>query len=249
MRYLYYAYQLLIAAPLLILATLLTVVVTVLGSTLGSAHFWGYWPGKLWSRFFCWILLLPVRVEGREHLAKDTSYVFVANHQGSFDIFLMYGYINRNFKWMMKRSLRNAPLIGKACESAGHIFVDKRGPKAIQKTYDDARHVLRDGTSLIVFPEGARTFTGHMGFFRKVAFQLAQEVGLQVVPVTIDGSFDVLPRQRGVSFITWHSLRMVIHAPIATEGAELSTVMDQAYRAIEQSLPEQHQGFVENPDQ
>ena len=94
--------------------------------------------------------------------------MFVANHQGSFDIFLIYGFLGRNFKWMMKKSLRKMPFVGKACEAAGHIFVDKSGPKKVIETIEHARHVLQDGTSLVVFPEGARTFTGTWDILRKV---------------------------------------------------------------------------------
>ena len=148
---------------------------------------------------------------------------------------------------MMKKSLRNIPLVGKACESAGHIMVDKSGPKAIHRTYEQAEQVLKDGVSLVVFPEGARSFTGHMGKFRRGAFQLADELRLPVVPVTIDGSFDVLPRQKGISFVTWHRLRLVIHAPIASEGQgaeEVQRTMEQSYDTIMQDLPPQYQGFV-----
>ena len=167
MKLLYHAYQLIIAAPLLLVATALTALTTSAGCLLGNAHFWGYYPGKLWSRLMCRLLLIPVRVEGREHIDHRTSYVFVANHQGQMDIFLIYGYLGRNFKWMMKKALRRIPLVGYACEKAGFVFVDKSGPKKIQETYDQARHVLQDGTSLVVFPEGARTYTGRMAPFRK----------------------------------------------------------------------------------
>ena len=156
MSFLYKIYQLCIALPILLVCTALTAIITILGSWIGDAHFWGYYPGKIWSIIFCRVLLIPVEVHGREHLDKKTSYVFVANHQGSFDIFLIYGFIGRNFKWMMKKSLRKIFLVGKACESARHIFVDKSGPKKIQETYNKAREILKEGTSLVVFPEGAR---------------------------------------------------------------------------------------------
>ncbi len=200
----------------------------------------------------CWVMLLPVRVEGHHLVDKKTSYVFVANHQGPYDIFLVYGFLGRNFKWMMKKSLMDIPLVGKACRSAGHISVDKSGPKAVQHTYEQARQVLRDGTSLVVFPEGSRTFTGHMGFFRRGAFQLADELQLPVVPVTIDGSFDVLPRQRGFNFVTWHPLRLVIHDPLYPEtqgAADVKRFMQISYDVIMKDLPEEYQGMVENPDQ
>ena len=184
MKYLYRLYQLFIALPLIAVYTLLTCFAVIIGCTIGNGHFWGYYPGKLWGQFVIRVLLLPVKVEGRENLQKGQSYVFVANHQGSFDIFLIYGFLCRNFKWMMKRQLRQMPFVGKACESAHHIFVDKRGPSRIRETYDKARRTLQGGMSLVVFPEGARTFTGHMGVFKRGAFMLADDIELPVVPIT-----------------------------------------------------------------
>lgn len=252
MTLLYRLYQFFIALPIIILATALTAIVTIIGCTFGKARTWGYYPAMVWSRLMCRVMLLPVKVEGQELLVRKQSYVFVANHQGPYDIFLIYGFLGRSFRWMMKKSLRNIPLVGKACESAGHIFVDKSGPKAIQKTYEQGRQVLKHGVSLVVFPEGARTFTGHMAKFRRGAFQLADELQLPVVPVTIDGSFDVLPRQKGINFVTWHPLRLVIHAPIAPKSRgpeDVQQTLEQSYQTIMNDLPTCYQGFVFNPDQ
>ena len=240
---LYRIYQLFIAAPLLIIITVITTLTTTIGSTFGSAHFWGYWPGRIWSRWFMRILLLPVHVEGYENIDNKTSYVFVANHQSSFDIFLIYGYLGRNFKWMMKAALRNAPLIGKASEAAGHIFVDKRGPKALQQTHDRAREVLQGGTSLVVFPEGERTLTGRMGPFFRGAYQLADELQLPVVPITLNGPYHVLSRKRGpVNFVFWHRLSMTIHKPIPPIGKgpdNIKNAMDLSREAIASVLEEE----------
>ena len=104
-----------------VVLTILTALVTIIGSLIGGAHIWGYYPGKIWSQLICVFLLIPVKVRGREKIHKHTSYVFVPNHQGAFDIFLIYGFLGRNFKWMMKKSLRKLPFVGKACESAGHL--------------------------------------------------------------------------------------------------------------------------------
>ncbi len=248
-HFLYLLYQLLVAGPILLLLTILTALFTIIGCTVGQAHIWSYIPAMLWSRAFCYLLLLPVKIKGRELLDPKQSYVFVANHQGSFDIFLIFGFLGRNFKWMMKRELRQVPMVGKACEEAGHIFVDKRGPKAIKKTYDQARRVLQGGTSLFVFPEGSRTFTGHMGLFRKGAFQLAKEIGLSVVPITINGSFQVLPRTRGFNFAHWHPLTLTIHAPINTQDREEKDIRETAYDNIMNALPPELQGYEENKDQ
>lgn len=252
MNILYKIYQLFIALPLALIATLLTSLFTIIGCFLGNGHFWGYYPGKLWSWFICRILLLPVKVEGRENIDKDQSYIFVANHQGPMDIFLIYGFLGRNFKWMMKKSLRKIFMVGYACEKAGFIFVDKSGPKKIKQTIQQARNTLQGGTSLVVFPEGSRTFTGHMGKFRKGAFQLADDLQLPVVPITIDGSFDVLTRMAGFNFVNHHPMRLIIHRPIFPQGqgiADIQQTMDESYKVIMSALPEKYQGYVENLDQ
>lgn len=252
MKYLYRTYQLLIALPLIAIYTLITSLMVTIGCTLGNGHFWGYYPGKWWAQFIIRILLLPVKVEGRENLVKGQSYVFVANHQGAFDIFLIYGFLCRNFKWMMKRQLRQMPFVGKACESAHHIFVDKRGASKIRETYDRARQTLQGGMSLVVFPEGARSFTGHMGVFKRGAFMLADDIELPVVPLTINGSFDIMPRTRDMKWVIWHPLRLTIHKPILPVGKGTDNIKyleEESYKVVMSGLEEQYQGFVENPDQ
>ncbi|MDD6802726.1 MAG: lysophospholipid acyltransferase family protein [Prevotellaceae bacterium] len=252
MYILYRIYQLFIALPLVALATLLTCTTVIIGCAIGNGHFWSYWPPKLWAMFICRILLLPVKVEGRENLEKGRSYVFVANHQGSFDIFLIYGFLGRNFKWMMKHQLRKMPFVGYACAKSHQIFVDRRSPSKVKKTINDARETLKDGTSLVVFPEGARTFTGHMGKFKKGAFLLADELQLPVVPLTINGSFNVMPRTRDWHFVKWHPLRLTIHQPVYPIGQgpqNIQAVMHQSYDSVMSALVPEYQGYIENPDQ
>ncbi len=249
---LYDLYTLCIVLPLFILASILTALITTIGCRLGNGHFWGYYPGKWWSWFTIRLLFLPVKVEGREHLDSKQSYVFVSNHQGAFDIFLIYGFLGRNFKWMMKKAIRKIPLIGLACEQAHHIFVDKSGASKIKKTYDEARETLREGMSVVVFPEGARSFTGHMAHFRRGAFMLADELQLPVCPITINGSFDVMPRTKDWNFPVWNRLRLTIHEPIQPKGKGVEfekQTMVEAYKAVMSGIEEKYQGFIDNPDQ
>ena len=252
MKYLYRIYQLLIVVPLALLATIITALTVVVGCSIGNGHFWGYYPGHWWSRFIIRLLLLPVKVEGREHLEKGQSYVFVANHQGAFDIFLIYGFLGRNFKWMMKQSLRNMPLVGWACEKSHQIFVNKHGASKIKKTYIDARSILQQGYSVTVFPEGSRTFTGHMGLFKRGGFALADELQLPVVPLTINGSFNVLPRMRDGKFVNWHPLSLTIHEavyPVGQGPDNIMATLNQSYDAVMSALVPEYQGYVENSDQ
>lgn len=241
MRILYDIYQICFALPVALILTILVSVTTTVGSVF-NAHFWGYWPAHLWGRLICTIFLLPVKVEGREKLSPTQSYVFVPNHQGAFDIFLVYGYLNRNFKWMMKKSLRQIPFVGKACESGGHIFVDRSSPSKVRATMEQAEASLVDGVSLVVFPEGARTHTGKMGPFKRGAFQLADDLQLPVVPVSINGAFRVLPR--GGKWIHWARLSMTIHDPIPPygQGAEnIRLTLEEAREAVASAVKEEQQ--------
>lgn len=238
MKFLYYLYQLFIALPLMLVSTILTALVTSLGCLLGGGHFFGYYPAKVWGWFTIRLFLLPIKVRGHENIDKKTSYVFVANHQGAFDIFIILGFLGRNFKWMLKASLRHAPLIGRACYDAGYIFVDKSGPKAIKQTIDRARSILQGGTSLVVFPEGSRSWDGRMIAFKKGAFQLADQLQMPVVPLTITGSFDVYPRTHK-GFVNFHPLTLTIHKPIPPKGEgpeNMKATMDEAYDVIQKGL-------------
>ena len=249
-KILYFIYQLFIAMPLLLVLTIINCTSIIVGCALGDASFWSYWPSRIWSKLFCYLLLLPVKVNRNPNVKEDTSYVFVANHQGAFDIFLIYGFLNHDFKWLMKVGLRKLPLIGKAAESAGHIFVDKSGPRKILATIMHARKVLTGGMSLVIFAEGSRSFTGHMGEFKRGAFQLADQLQLPIVPITLNGPFDVLARTD--KWPKWHPLTMTIHDPIYPEckGEEnVNRMMEESYQAIMKGLPEKYQGKVTNPDQ
>lgn len=233
---LYRIYQLVIMAPLLLVATIITAVLTIIGCLLGGGRWWGYYPAHLWGRLFCILSLVRVTVRGRENVDPATSYVFVANHQGAYDIFSIYGYLNHKFRWMMKASLRKIPLVGLACESAHQIFVDKSSPSALRMTMERAEDVLRGGTSLVVFPEGARTFNGKMRPFKRGAFLLAEEFKLPLVPVTIDGSFSVLPRTKKIP--RWGHITLTIHRPIpAPENHEdMPAVISRCFDEVQASL-------------
>lgn len=241
MLILYRLYQLFIMAPLMLVATILTALLTIAGCMLGGGRWWGYYPAHVWGKIFCILTLVKVSVKGRENIDPSTSYVFVANHQSAYDIFSIYGYLGHTFRWMMKASLRKIPLVGLACEKAHQIYVDKSSPSALRHTMQRAGDVLRDGTSLVVFPEGARTFTGRMRPFKRGAFMLSTEFGLPVVPVTIDGAFDILPRtgkipRRG-------HITLTIHKPIdaATSQQEQAELAQRCFDTVHSALPPRHQ--------
>ena len=237
LRILIFIYQWLIFCPVFIIITIITALTTSVGSFLFGNRFWGFYPARLWSKLTCYFAFCPVKVSGRENIVKGNSYVFVANHQGSFDIFLIYGFLNHNFRWIMKQELRKVPLVGAPCAAAGHIFVDRSNTKSIKTSLEKARKQLSGGLSVVVFPEGSRTKTGKMGRFKKGAFQLAMDLQLPIVPVTIEGPFDIMPS--GSYTIHPTPLRLTIHPPVETSEItpdNLPQLMDKVSETISSGL-------------
>ncbi len=196
---------------------------------------WGSRASRWWARTILHAALIPVEVKGQENIEDGKSYIFTANHQGAFDIFLVCGYLNAEIRWMMKRSLEKIPFLGWGCRHAGYVFVDKGNAGTTRAIYRSAQAVLKDGASLMLFPEGARTFTGEVQPFKKGAFMLANELQLPVVPMTIKGSFEILPRMKDGSFICRHPLSLTIHKPIEpiSRGAEnVEYLKEKCYEAI-----------------
>lgn len=234
----YRLYQIFIWAPILLVATILTACITIIGSMLGFGRSWGYYPPRLWARLFCILTFVRVTVKGRENVEKGRSYVFVANHQGAYDIFSIYGYLNHNFRWMMKKSLEKIPFVGFSCRVSGQIYVDNSSPSAILETMRDAEKQLSSGMSVVVFPEGSRTLTGKMGRFKRGAFTLATEFNLPVVPITIDGAYSVMPRTALLP--RPGHITLTIHKPITppAEGYDVHMLMEESAKIVASALPE-----------
>lgn len=243
LKLLYSIYFVLIVGPLFLLLTVLTALTTSVGCLLRGERIFSYYPGMIWSRLACLLVLSPVRVRGREHLQKGQSYVFAANHQGAFDIFLIYGFIGVPIKWMMKAGLGKIPLVGYACRAAGFIFVDNSSPRAARRSIAEAEQKLKNGFSLAVFPEGSRSKTGRMTRFKKGAFQVALDRGLPIVPITLNGPYHVL--RIGAWLARPHRMEMVIHPPIDSqefaesegdEHAHMQQMADRTREAIASAL-------------
>lgn len=197
-----------------------------------------YYPAVLWAKFMIRIFLLPMKVVGLENLEPDKKYIFVANHQGFWDVFMMFGYLGHNFKWMMKDSLRKMPFVGKGCYDTGHIFVNRESPQ--KEIFVKAIRILKSGTSLGIFAEGTRTDTGRLGEFKKGAFAIADMTQVEVVPLAIEGSFKLLPKK--AIFMNWTPLKITIMKPLAPIGKGKENVeylMTESRAAIAKALGEE----------
>ena len=229
-RALYLIYQIFIAFPIMVVATIITALFTMIGSIFDD-RFWGYWPGMIWGRLFYLIFFIPIHVHGREHIKKGQSYVVAANHQSYWDAFLMYGFLGIKFKWLMKKELGKIPFVGWACRMAGHILIERSSRVKSMESIRKAESKLKDGMSVVIFPEGTRTPDGKMARFKRGAFLISQELNLPILPVTIDGNYDVMSRHAWN--VTWHPVHMTIHEPIMPRTDVGTTEQEQTQAMME----------------
>ncbi len=240
MNILYKIYSFVIAIPLFLVATIITSLTVAIGGLLGDTKYTCCYVTRWWSRITLWLFLIPVKVEGKELLDKKQSYVFLANHQGYFDIFLVYAYLGHDFKWMMKDYLKKIPFVGYACDKSEQIYVGNT-IASIQQAVVRAHKTLRGGMSMVIFPEGTRTYDGKMNDFKKGAFTLANEIGLPIVPLTINGSFDIFSRT--AKSVTHGKLTLTIHKPITTEdrkGKPTRAFMPEVFDIINGDVVEKY---------
>ena len=192
-RLIFTAYKWIVVAPLLLFSTLFLGVLIMLLSSLGAPNFASRVFATGWARFNSAVSMMTVVTRGTENLDTQRSYVVVANHQSLYDIYVLYGFLGVDFKWVMKKELRSVPILGLACELMGHILIDRSNTEAALNTINDARSRIVDGMSVVFFPEGTRSRNGELRQFKKGAFRFAQEMGLPILPVVIHGTKDILP--------------------------------------------------------
>jgi len=150
---------------------------------------------RLWCRVILALSGCSIRVEGAEHLRGAGPAVLAANHASYLDVVLLLAALPADFRFVAKRELLSAPLVGRVIRKVGHLTVE-RG-RAPQSVADAARvtEALRAGVSVLVFPEG--TFARSAGIlpFRLGAFKAAMETGSPIIPIVLRGTREVLPAE------------------------------------------------------
>ncbi len=236
--WLYQPYKYLVVAPVVVIWTAVCASLVLLFRLITTSRNASRLGAVPWARGLAWITPMRVGVEGREHIDPAQSYVLVSNHQSQYDIFLLYGWLGVDFKWVMKQELRKVPGIGVACESLGHIFIDRSNRAAALATLEAAKTKIVNGTSVIFFPEGTRSRDGKLKRFKNGAFRMAIDLGLPILPLTVTGTRDVLPA--GTSDLLPGSATLIIHPPLPVadlEPSDCQRLSDQVREIIASSLP------------
>lgn len=209
---LYQPYKWLVFFPILIVNTLIFGVLAVVVSALFNQRVGSYIGGVIWSRFNAFITPMLVTVKGRKNINPKQSYVVVSNHQSVYDIFLIYGWLGIDLKWIMKKELRKVPGVGFGSEKVGHIFIDRSNSKKALESINEAKRKLVNGTSVVIFPEGTRSKTGELGPFKRGAFKIAYDLNLPILPITVVDTKNIMPTD-SINILPGR-VKMVIHEPI-----------------------------------
>ncbi len=233
LRWLFLPWTLLVTFPLILVSTIFHGALAVTLSAVSKRL--GFHAGVAWARSLTWGTWVRVRVAGREVARPGQSYIIMSNHQGAYDILALYGFLGRQFRWVMKQELRRVPFLGWGCAAIGHIFVDRGNSARAIASLEAAKSQLAGGVSVLFFPEGTRSDDGRLLPFKKGGFTMARQLNLPILPVSIAGSNRILPK--ACLFPRPGTVRVRFHAPIApNDFADTEELIRSVRAAIESGL-------------
>lgn len=227
-------YEICIVYPILFVATAFTALFTIVFVHWKNAEF-VHVVQQVWSRLFFYLTFCNVEVEGLENLQKGQSYVFVCNHESYFDVWAVYGWLPVIFKWIMKAELRKVPFIGSGCAAAGHIFIERGATKQALRSLQRAKETLVDGVSVVIYPEGTRSEDGKVASFKRGAFMIAYQMELPVVPLSLSGCRECLPK--GAWLVRpFHTVTLRIGKPIDLREYNNRERRDEGVEVVRQAV-------------
>jgi 1-acyl-sn-glycerol-3-phosphate acyltransferase len=192
-----------------------------------------HYIGKFWSRLNICLGFCRVKVRGKEHVDPEKAYIVMSNHQSFFDVCALIAYLPLQLRWVIKAEIRKMPVFGYALQRMGHIYVDRVRGDSIRRSIEKAAQKVEENTSVVFFPEGTRSRDGKLLKFRKGGFILAQKSGCPILPITINGSRFVLPKD--TLDLMPGKIEIRIHRPIECPGA---LALDEPLRAVEKAIRE-----------
>ncbi|HEY1087571.1 MAG TPA: lysophospholipid acyltransferase family protein [Archangium sp.] len=170
---------------------------------------------KWWSPVLLWAGGAKLSVEGLENLKPGQPYIFISNHQSTIDIPVLFTGIPWNTRFVAKKALKYVPMLGWYMWAAKFIFVDRGNHREAVRSLDEAGEQIRGGIRIMVFPEGTRSDVLTVRPFKKGPFALAMKARVPIVPVAIEGSGKLMPKNSWN--ITPGPIRLKVGVPIPPE--------------------------------
>lgn len=195
---------------------------------------------RIHGRVVLWLAGATLKVRGIEHIRTGRSYIFAANHASYFDIPTVYAAIPADIRIMYKKELEKVPVFGWALRF-GTTFIPVERGRSLEaaKSLEAAIDRIRGGASVILFPEGTRTPDGHIQPFKRGAFHLAIAAGVPVVPVTINGTYRILPK--GTLRLGKGDISVVLSEPVQPPETDSREGQIQFMNEVRRRIIEQYE--------
>lgn len=195
---------------------------------------------NLWAKILLFIFNTKVEIIGKENILRGKPQIFMANHQSDFDILIVLAHIPGQFRWLVKKELFHIPVFGAAMKSAGYIEIDRNNRERAMQSLDQAALRIREGKSIMVFPEGTRSRFGEIKPFKQGTFYLAIKSGVPIVPISIIGSGQIMPK-RSLE-IKPGKIKLVIDKPIDVKNYTLEN-RQELITAVRNTIIKNYDGF------
>jgi 1-acyl-sn-glycerol-3-phosphate acyltransferase len=189
---------------------------------------------RLWSRLIMWTIASPVTVTGLDKIDTIRAYVYAVNHASALDIPMLYVCLPFQFRIVFKKELLSYPIVGWHLKRSAQVCIDQQRPAASIASIRSAVKSLKQGMPLVIFPEGGRTPDGQIKPFMPGAFFLAIKAQVDVVPVALVGTYELLPMD--TYHIKCRPLEMRVGQPIPTTGLkarDVETLSAKVRKAME----------------
>lgn len=198
-----------------------------------------HWFSRAWSWLIMKTILSPVKVTGLDKIDTSRPHVYAVNHASAMDIPVLYVYLPFQFRIVFKKELLAYPVVGWQLKRSGQVCIDQQKPTNSIAAIRSAVKSLKAGMPLVIFPEGGRTPDGEIKPFLPGAFFLALKAQVDIVPVALIGTYELLPMD--TYHIKCRPLEMRVGEPISTAGltmrdletlnAKVRTAMEDLYYA------------------
>lgn len=209
---------------------ILSIPVSLFGDTERILHAFA----RGWSWMIMKTILSPVKVTGLEKIDTSKPHVYAVNHASALDIPVLYVYLPFQFRIAFKKELLSYPIVGWHLKRSGQICIDQQNPAGSIGSIRSALKSLKSGTPLVIYPEGGRTPDGQIKPFLPGAFFLAIKAKVDIVPVALVGTYELLPMN--TYHIKCRPLEMRVGEPISTAGLaghDMQALSHRVQKAVE----------------
>lgn len=200
----------------LLISTVILGTVAIFLSLFDSSGNLPHLIARLWGKIQLATTGTTVKIQGVENIDPQKSYILVSNHQSNFDIFAFLGYLPIQFRWIAKAELFRAPFMGWAMSRIGYIAIERESPKKAYRSMLQAAEKVKNGVSVMIFPEGTRSLDGNLQPFKKGLFLIALKSQAPILPITICGTGKIM--QKGDWRIYPGNVQIIIDPPVETAG-------------------------------